>query len=427
MGLGERQGAGIDEAIAAIDGEAIAGAKLTVADAADHLAAIHRKGADTSHAGLAGDAGDDAGMAGHAAAGRKDAGGRLHAVDVGRAGFVDHENAVLATGTQACRVFGVENDGARRCARGHAKPRGNGRSAFDRPEARMKQLREARGIDAADGVLGRPNLAMDTINRSLKIGGCGDLAGAGRQKQNLAAFDGHGAAHMPAGLGVHQRHQRIDRFGQAAQWHAVERRWAQRTGLPIAREELLDLAFGGRLNQNDLTATVLVVAAGPALAKAVAVKRVLDGAGERAAWINRVFGIDGRGDVKLGGGKAAIVGGGRGAHHQNGRCTIRRHEAEEAGHPMAAQAHILSGAFALQRVPCGACQRNGGNGGEAGFANTKDPARLAAQELDLAGRQVRPPHCGGDREHFLRQTHREVLAMPCGLILPMRRCDRNKT
>ena len=59
MGLAQRQCAGIDSAVAAIDGEAVAGAELLVADAAGHFGGIDRERAHAGDAGLAGDAGDD--------------------------------------------------------------------------------------------------------------------------------------------------------------------------------------------------------------------------------------------------------------------------------------------------------------------------------------------------------------------------------
>src|SRR5690606_33606583 len=107
--------------------------------------------------------GDDAGMAGHATASGENAGGSLHAFDIGRAGFVDDKNAVLAAGAQTRRVLGIEGNDAARSTRRDTEASGDWGRILRRLEARMEQLGQAIGIDASDGVVRAPHLAVDAV------------------------------------------------------------------------------------------------------------------------------------------------------------------------------------------------------------------------------------------------------------------------
>ncbi len=121
--------------------------------------------------GLAGDAGDDGGVAVLAAARGEDAGCRLHALDIGRAGFDGHQDAVLAARLDAGGILGGEDDLAAGRARRHAEPVGD--RAFRRHrsvETRMQQLGDAGGIDAQHGLVRRPDAALDPVDRRFEFG-----------------------------------------------------------------------------------------------------------------------------------------------------------------------------------------------------------------------------------------------------------------
>ena len=52
---------------------------------------------------------------------------------------------------------------------------------------------------------------------------------------------------------------------------------------------------------------------------------------------------------------------------------------------MRPQLGFPAGTFALQRLPGGTRQGDGGDSGESRFTDAENPARLAAQQLELAG------------------------------------------
>jgi hypothetical protein len=130
----------------------------------DELAVLHRRPADRHSARLhvdpqiagAGDArpphaaGDDGGVAGHAAARGQDAGGGVHAVDVFRTGLDPHENDAVTLGSPMLGLVGGEGDAAagrsrrgRKAARDHLARRLG-------VEGRVQQLIERTRIDAPD-------------------------------------------------------------------------------------------------------------------------------------------------------------------------------------------------------------------------------------------------------------------------------------
>src|SRR5688572_16146783 len=76
--LAERQRAHIDAAVGAVDGDAVAGAELLLADAAGVFHDVKAEIADARDAGTANDTGDDGRVARHAAARGEDAGRRFH-------------------------------------------------------------------------------------------------------------------------------------------------------------------------------------------------------------------------------------------------------------------------------------------------------------------------------------------------------------
>ncbi len=108
-----------------VDGDDVAGLEGARADAHGAAAVIDADGAAAGDAGLAHAARDHRGVRGHAAARGQNAFGRVHAVNVFRAGLDPHQNDLAAVGLQLGGFVGREHDLAGRPRR--ARPAGRWR------------------------------------------------------------------------------------------------------------------------------------------------------------------------------------------------------------------------------------------------------------------------------------------------------------
>ena len=116
-GLDHRDGADEDLAGGAVQGDGFAGADELAAGRQHLGVVVDADAAGAGDAGTAHAAGDDGGVAGHAAAGGQDALGGVHAVDVLGAGLDADQDDRFALGGAGFGFVGAEHDGATGSAR----------------------------------------------------------------------------------------------------------------------------------------------------------------------------------------------------------------------------------------------------------------------------------------------------------------------
>ena len=142
------------------------------------------------HTGLAEATGDDGCVAGHAAVRGKNALGDQHAVDVVRCGLVADQHDLLALLAAGCGGVGVEDDlsngGAGRGGQALSERLGG----VGRIDRRVQQLVELRRFDALQRLVLGDQALVHHVGRDLQRGGCGALAVARLQHEQLAVLDG---------------------------------------------------------------------------------------------------------------------------------------------------------------------------------------------------------------------------------------------
>ena len=172
-----------------VDGDDVAGLEGARADAHGAAAVIDPDGAAAGDAGLAHAARDHRGVRGHAAARGQNAFGRVHAVNVFRAGLDPHQDDLAAIGLQFGGLIGGEHDFAGGSTRRRRQAGGDhvaGRGGID---GRMQQLIERSGIDPRHRVLFGDHAFIGEFDGDAQRRLRGALAAAGLQHPQLALLD----------------------------------------------------------------------------------------------------------------------------------------------------------------------------------------------------------------------------------------------
>ena len=207
----------------AVDGDDVA---LLQGDAAG----LHRlrRVVDADRAG-AGDAGlahaarDDRRVRSHAAAGRQDALGGVHAVNVLGRGLDAHQQHLVAGRLKRLGLVGGEDDLAARRAGRSRQARGEGLALDARVDRRVQQLVEGRRLDAGDRLFLGQQALVGHLDRDAQRGARGALAVAGLQHPQLAALDGELHVLKVAVVLLEQLRRR-DELLEHRRHHRLERR-----------------------------------------------------------------------------------------------------------------------------------------------------------------------------------------------------------
>ena len=146
--LHHRHGAGQHLAGRAVDGDDVALPEDAAGNAELAGGVVDAHAAGARHARNAHAAGNDGGMAGHAAARGQDAFGRMHAVDIFRAGLDAHQDDLATERLQRFGIFGGEHDLAGRRPRRSRQAGADDIAAGVGRDGRMQQLVERGRIDA---------------------------------------------------------------------------------------------------------------------------------------------------------------------------------------------------------------------------------------------------------------------------------------
>ena len=196
-GAGELGVAGLDAALIHLAGGAVEGNPVALAEGdIAHLEGlglgIDERVAAAGHAALAHAAGDDGGVAGHAAAGGEDALGADHAGDVFGGGLGAAEDDLLAELALGLGVLGGEDDGAGGDARGGGQAGGDdlGLLLGQGVKDGVEELVELLGLHAQHGGLLVDEAFLHKVGGDAHGGGGGALAVAGLEHVELAILDG---------------------------------------------------------------------------------------------------------------------------------------------------------------------------------------------------------------------------------------------
>ena len=151
---------------------------------------VDAQGADAADAGLAHAARDDRRVAGHAAARRQDAFGRMHAVDVLGARLDAHEDDLAALPLRFLSLVGGKDDLAGRRPRGGRQAGADDPALGARVDGRVQQLVERGRVDAAHRLLAGDKPLAHHLDGDPQRRLRGALAGARLQHPQAAALDG---------------------------------------------------------------------------------------------------------------------------------------------------------------------------------------------------------------------------------------------
>jgi hypothetical protein len=157
-------------------------------------------------------------------------------------------------------------------------------------------------VNPGDGVMRRPDVALDPVHCGFEVGAGRSLHRARRQELHPAPVNGHEARHVPPCLGVEQADKGIDGFRQAGQLAARQWRGTERSARGVTREELFGRAFCQRLHQHDLARAVVFLPEAAPIAgrKAVAFEGMLDRPGQWTHRIDRILRHGRRSDANPG-------------------------------------------------------------------------------------------------------------------------------
>ena len=195
LGRAGGQGAGDHLAGRAVDRQLVPLAEGLVPHPHDPCLLVDVEVAGADDAGLAEAAGDDGGVRGHAAARGQDAGRGVHADDVLGRGLGAHQQH-RSGGRHLGRLLGGQRDPPGGGARAGGQAVGEQRAAGDRlllrlgVELRGQELRELRGLDAAERLAAVDQPLLHHLDGGAHGGRAGALARPRLQHEQLAVLDG---------------------------------------------------------------------------------------------------------------------------------------------------------------------------------------------------------------------------------------------
>jgi len=192
LGGGGLDLAGVDGAGGAVDREEVALGEGLSGDRGDLFVVVDVDGGGAADADLAHLAGDEGGVGGDAAAGGDDAFGGDHAAEVLWGGLGSGEENLLAAGGGCLGAVGIEVDaaGGGAGAGGQALGDDGGLLHLGGVEDGGEELVELVGGVAEDGRLPVDEFLAHHIDGEFERGGCGALAVARLEHEELAVLDG---------------------------------------------------------------------------------------------------------------------------------------------------------------------------------------------------------------------------------------------